>query len=427
MTTHSFRHLSSELGRFPLLAGKYARMFPQLPPHECDEEALLALGRSGAMVDAAMGPGGEAAIVENPRIPSGFTYFGQFIAHDITADHSLLRHHTSVDQIHNIRTPRFDLECLYAAGPLGNPYLYDLEDPDKFLLGINDAGQPDDLPRNSQGIALIGDPRDDQHVIISQMHLAFLKFHNRVIDLLREQGLPRGEVFDEAQRLVRWHYQWIVAHEYLPLTVGEALVEDILTNGWRYYAIEDQPFIPIEFADGAFRFGHSQIRPDYRINDQMKGRMFPDLGGSRPIPARSKIDWRYFFVVDSARPPVPGKRIDGLMAHTLLELPASVVGVTEVPGYESLANRDLVRARSLDLPSGEAVARYMEVEPLTPEEVGIERYGWSGETPLWYYVLKEAEIRQRGERLGEVGGRIVAEVLLGLLDGDPTSVLRADE
>ena len=103
-----------------------------------------------------------------------------------------------------------------------------------------------------------------------------------------------------------------------------------------------------------------------------------------------------------------------------------MVGDTEIPEQHSLAYRDLVRGEALDLPSGEAIARAMGVEPLSQEEVGLRAIGWQNETPLWYHILKEAEVRHGGDRLGEVGGRIVAEVLLGLIDGDPTSYRNAE-
>jgi hypothetical protein len=112
------------------------------------------------------------------------------------------------------------------------------------------------------------------------------------------------------------------------------------------------------------------------------------------------------------------------LPHALIDLPEQIVGHTEAPEHHSLASRDLQRGGALGLPSGEAVARLVGVVPLTREEGGLD--GWEGETPLWYYVLKEAEVRSGGQHLGPVGGRIVAEVLLGLLDADPGSYRSAD-
>ena len=402
--------------------GKYGRMFPDLPGLEVDEAFLLALGRSGSVMDAASRPDEHDTRNDNPRIPAAFAFLGQFIAHDITADRSMLLHHARLNELRNFRTPRLDLEYLYAAGPTGDPHLYDLDDLDKFLLGVNDIGKQDDLSRNRQGRALVGDPRNDVHLIISQLHLAFLKFHNQVVDYLRDQGVPSSDVFSEAQRLVRWHYQWIVVHEFLPLTAGEALVDNLLNNGPQFYEYDERPFIPVEFADAAYRFGHSQVRSVYILNGSgAKGQIFPDFAGTCPVPHDRVVDWAYFFNVEEQRPPQASKRIDTLIAHSLIDLPRSVVGDTDIPEQHSLAYRDLMRGQALDLPSGEAVSRAMDIEPLSKDELGLSKLGWHGETPLWYYILKEAEVRAGGERLGDVGGRIVAEVLLGLIDGDSTS------
>jgi len=405
--------------------GKYGRMFPGLPALDCAGEALIALGRAGAAMDLAGdfagAPDGDDPASDNPRIPAGFTILGQFVAHDITADRSLLHHHTNLKAIRNFRTPRLDLECLYGAGPSGNPYLYDVRDFDKFLIGTNDKDRPLDLPRNQQGVALVGDPRDDVHQPISQLHLAFLTFHNAVVDHVRAQGTPPEEVFAEAQRLVRWHFQWIVAREFLPLTVGEPLMEELLASGPCFYSYEATPFIPVEFADAAYRFAHSQVRASYQLNAHAAGRIFPECAGACPVPDAHALDWRLFFRLDAAAPPQASKRIDPRLAHALMALPESVTGASDIPEHHSLAVRDLLRGRALGLPSGEAVARAMRETPLTEEEVGLGARGWRGETPLWYYVLREAEVRNGGEYLGPVGGRIVAEVLLGLLDGDPGS------
>ena len=423
MSTHSCiiaPHLKDSLADAE--ESKYGRMFPNLPGLDIDEGFLLALGRSGSTMDAARHENRD-----NPRIPAAWAFFGQFIAHDITADRSLLLHHARLNELRNFRTPRLDLECVYGAGSTGDPHLYDLNDLDKFLLGINDVGKEDDLPRNRQGRALVGDPRNDVHLIISQLHLAFLKFHNAIVDHLRQQGVAASDVYNEARRLVRWHYQWIVEHEFLPLSAGQELVENILHDGVRFYTVDAYPYIPVEFADAAYRFGHSQVRSMYTLNSMgARGQVFPDCAGTCPVPHDRVIEWSYFFQLDDQRPPQASKCIDTILAHSLIDLPKSVVGDTEIPEQHSLAYRDLERGEALNLPSGETVARAMGIEPLTRDEVGLQTLGWQGETSLWYYILKEAEVRHNGEWLGEVGGRIVAEVLLGLIDLDPTSYRNAE-
>lgn len=398
---------------------KYGRMFPNLRAPKAAEESLIALGRSGAVMDdrSSNDEG------DNACIPAGWTFFGQFIAHDITADRSSLSHHAQVDRITNFRAPRLDLEAVYGFGPMGSPYLYDLGDPDKLLLGRNDRKKPEDVPRNQQGRALVGDPRNDVHQFISQLHVAFLKFHNAAVERARAHAVPESETFAEAQRLARWHYQWIVVHEFLPLTAGQEVVDDILTQGCRFYSIDGRPTIPVEFSDAAYRYGHSQVRAIYQLNDRFSGRVFPECAGGCPVADARVVDWRLFFDLDRDRPPQPTRRINARLVHPLIALPEMVVGRTEIPEFYSLAVRDLLRGHALDLPSGEAVAEAMGVEPLTEDELGLTSLdlGWQGETPLWYYILREGDVREAGQQLGPVGGRIVAEVLLGLIDADPNS------
>jgi len=402
--------------------GKYGRMFPDLPALECPESDVLALGRAGAEMDVVA----DDAASDNPRIPAGLTMFGHMIAHDLTADRSLLHHHAKLKEIRNFRTPALDLECLYGAGPMGAPYMYDASDSDKFLLGATNGGQPDDLPRNSQGRAIIGDPRNDVHGILGQFQLAMLKFHNRVVDHIRREGVDAGETFAQAQRNVRWHLQWAALHEFLGLTVGEDLARDVLANGPKHFKPKGHAFIPVEFADAAYRFGHSQIRVRYQLNATATAMIFPDLAGGRPIPSERTVDWRYFLNLEEAIAPQASRRIGPRLAHTLIDLPEEVVGATPRPEYHSLACRDMLRARALDLPSGETIARHIGASPLSPGEVGLREYGWKCETPLFYYILREAELRHNGERLGEVGGRIVADTLVGIIDADPTSYRSAD-
>src|SRR5579883_2249278 len=421
-------HLKDDLATSAI--GKYGRMFPDLPCNECDEALFALLARAGAPMDLVDAPATDETPAQTAEalIPAGYPVFGQFIAHNITADRSMIQHHANLGELRNFRTPSLNLESLYSAGPSGSPYLYDANDSDKFLLGVNDAGNPYDLPRNAQGVALLGDPRDDVHLLISQLHMVFLTFHNAIVDHLRAEGVPASAIFSEAQRLVRWHYQWIVVHEFLPLTVGEDLMQDVLSNGLKFYTYTDAAYIPVEFADAAYRYGHSQIRSFYTLNDLgTKGQIFPDCAGTCPVTHDHVIDWKYFFQVNAQHPPQASKRIDTLLAHALIDLPTSVVGTTTIPEEHSLAYRDLVRGQALDLPSGEAVANAMDVEPLSRDEIGLAALGWKSETPLWYYILKEAEVRHNGEHLGAVGGRIVAEVLLGLIDADPGSYRNADE
>jgi Animal haem peroxidase len=386
--------------------GRYGRAFEHLPALEGDGAALLALGAAGGLCDGTDATGDDGAAA------AGWPFFGQFIAHDITADRSPIGPHADATTIANFRSPRANLECLYGAGPVGAPFLYDAGDAAKLLAGDGD------VPRNAQGTALVGDPRNDVHVFISQLHLGLLRAHNRIVDRLREDGVAEADCFDAARRATMWHYQWVIVEDFLATLVGLDLLDDLKDPARRCYRPDGPPIIPFEFADAAFRYGHGQIRHRYRLQDGGgEYSVFPDLVGFRPVAAEHRVDWRLLFGPDGQL----AKRMDGRLAASLISLPIAITGEVEVDAYHSLAARDLQRGAAIGLPSGEAVARAMGVEPLTREEAGLGGFGWDGETPLWLYVLREADVRGGGDRLGEVGGRLVAEVLLGLLDADPES------
>jgi hypothetical protein len=393
-------------------------MFPELPSFRADEQFLHALGRAGGLCDCGDADDSLDSLGDSA---AGWPIFGQFVAHDITADRSTLRTHTNTAELRNARSPQLNLECLYGDGPTGHPFLYQRDDSAKFLLGSDGT----DLQRNAEDIAVIGDPRNDSHMLMSQLHLAMLKAHNAFVDEARLTGVPNDRIFDEAARQLRWHYQWIVLNEFLPALVGQTLADQVLRKGPRYFRPRHGAFIPLEFADAAYRYGHAQIRHRYQLNLQTDPvPLFPDLLGFRTVPHRNAIDWRLFFDTSGSKPAQRSKKIDGKLVRALIELPVAVTGECEIEDYHSLAVRDLQRGQGVGLPSGEAVARHIGITPLTAEQVGIASTGWHGETPLWYYILREADVCTDGNRLGPVGGRIVAEVLVGLIDADDTSFLR---
>jgi hypothetical protein len=400
-------------------------MFRALPPFAPTDAALQALADS--MADAP-GPDGD-----NDDIPSGYTYLGQFVDHDITFDPvSGLDRVNDPDALRTFRTPRFDLDCLYGRGQADSPYLYDQEDPASLLVGRNTGGEhePVDLPRNQQGRALIGDPRNDVHFIVSQLHLAFIRFHNAVVDRLRFSVEP-GRLFEEARRTVTWHYQWVVVHDFLARLVGPDRLGEVLVTSKRsgreraelaFFTWRSQPFVPVEFSAAAYRFGHSMVRAEYRINDTLEvlpiltdirvAHALQHLGGFRTLPKGWTVQWKHLFPLERSTPQ-PSRRIDTRLAGTMRKLPPAVD-----QARRSLGLLNMMRGRSLQLPSGQAVAAAMDTA------VGNAELGLTGETPLWFYVLREAEVLEEGRRLGPTGGRIVAEVLVGLLKGDPSSYLR---
>jgi hypothetical protein len=406
--------------------GRFGRLFPYLEPADHDERFLRELGLPGGPLDEDE----TAATVGHSSLPAGFVFLGQFIDHDITLDPlSSLSRRNDPDALRNFRTPRLDLDSVYGAGPETDRFRYESPmhggERERLLLGDGDHF----LPRNHEDVALIADPRNDENHILSQFQYAMLRVHNAVVD---EFDLG----FERAQQLVRWHYQWIVLNEYLPAVCDEDVVEDVRERR-RLFDVDrgDEPFMPLEFAGAAYRFGHSQARRRYRVNDTTEGKLFgapgdPDaLGpGFTPVDPDDAVDWRYLFDFDTPEVrPQNAREIDPLVASDLLDLPF----VTDERDWRrSLASRNLVRGRQLGLPSGQAVARAIEGAPvLHNEDVGFDevlrRYGESEDTemPLWYYVLAEARHGSDGEHLGPVGSRIVAETLVGLVASDTSSYL----
>jgi hypothetical protein len=446
--------------------GKFGRMF-DLPAAEASEDALAELGRAMNEGDAA-----GAAAGNNDNIPAGFTYLGQFIDHDITFDPtSLKERQIDLDALENFRSPAFDLDSMYGGGRATQPYLYlrRSEDSDLFEIGMTNPlpgpvqdqalrkSYPNDLPRAANGLAIIPDPRNDENLVVAQLHLAFMKFHNKVVAGIKDGSIvdpPRnGEsVFDHARRLVMWHYQWIVIHEFLETVlhpVEHHLITDLdapptIIEGAHY------PFIPVEFSMAAYRFGHSMVRQRYRHNRVFPGATLAQLfdftgrssdpaSGSKrtPIPSNWIIDWRGFFAIPGVQPAVPSRSINTLLAPELFALRnvAAPPGGDPADTSPELSVRNLIRGKRAGLPSGQAVADAFEMTKLDPSQLADDTAGGRvlaahpellENTPLWFYILKESEVEMRGQRLGQVGSRIVAQTFLGLLRKDKQSYLSVD-
>ncbi|WP_409329054.1 peroxidase family protein [Trujillonella humicola] len=372
---------------------------------------------------------------DNQAIPAGYIYFGQFIDHDMTLDKTpLTQQQQDPRAMINYDSPRFDLGSVYGNGPAVSPQLYDPARPGYMRLWEHDGLT--DLPRDDVGAAFLGDPRNDENLIVAQLHVAFLKLHNK----LRDEGLT----FEQAQQQCRWHYQWLIVHDYLPRIVGPELVASLLRRQGsgrieflgRLYRPRNprRPYMPVEYSGAAFRFGHSMIRAEYEMQDGHTVPIFgrdgyEDLRGNRPIPHDLWVDWNYFFDIPGMSTPDDrnmSRKIDTQLSLPLSTLPPTVVAPT-AGAIVSLAERNLLRGKRLGLPAGQDVAVAMGLRPLSNAELGLTEREWQrqGKAPLWYYVLKEAELLG-GSRLGPVGGRIVAEVILGLLACDATSYFTAN-
>nr|WP_295111267.1 heme peroxidase family protein [uncultured Caulobacter sp.] len=475
---------------------RFGRMFRNLPPAvfgERDDQARAALIALAATMlqgefDAKIAAGKPVDVPlnepepedENPDIPAGYTYLGQFIDHDITFDPvSSLDRFNDPDALQDFRTPRLDLDSVYGSGPDDQPFLYE-EDGKHLLLGddkdFDEArnARPD-LPRNTAAIrrALIGDKRNDENLIVSQLHSLFLRFHNRVLDT------EAGGDFLEAQRIVRWHYQWIVLHDFLPRILGQETYEEIIggRDGFPELTVYNSKgryaYMPVEFAVAAYRYGHSQVRPSYALNHKVQyaspstqlfhgknakfnripifSLMDPppplaNLNGFRELPDSWAIDWAFFYpdlepdnpdelIPEGAVLPQPSYKLDTVLVDPLESLPDHQM---LPPELRSLAVLNLLRGWRMELPSGQSVARRLSIPELTAEElfdnenadrrtarakVLAEHPALGTNTPLWFYILREAELLTDGVHLGPVGGTIIAEVLAGLMIEDRHSFL----
>lgn len=445
-------------------AGRFGRMVPELARgFEPPDAALAELGL--AMLDKD-----DAVSSDNPNIPAGYTYLGQFIDHDITLDTTTL---TEVAQdptgVENFRTPRLDLDSVYGLGPRVQPSLYDRDSRGRarLLVGTTSlggaepipAGLPHDLPRNAQGFALIGDERNDENLLVAQTHNAFLRFHNAIVDQL-PASVPDNQLFDTARRHVVELYQAMLLRDFLsklcdPNDIAAAIEQR------RFYRFEQtsrygQPFMPVEFSVAAYRLGHSMVRRTYSHNRIFRPGNPPlptasfdllflftaksgEIGRTGPTPANKPtlpgdwiIDWRRFldfgttdtadgFTLNLSR------RIDPYLAEELHKLPT---GAGAASADTSLAVMNLRRGVKMKLPAAQDLACFMGVPVLEPDALATgadgevaRKHGLHLRTPLWYYILKEAGVTQGGARLGPLGSLIVAETFVGLLQGDPDSLL----
>jgi hypothetical protein len=456
-----------------------ANLLPQSP------DTLKHLGELGkTMTEPGTGPTGDSSI------PSIYTYFGQFVDHDITLEGSpfdpvglfsptmVPLPLAMIGQLKNLRHPTLDLDTVYGptSPPDQNPPR-DQANPDKMLIGIVThfpglrqrkagtlvvrlKGDRNDLPRKGMSTdtrqdraALIGDPRNDENLIIAQLHLAFLKAHNALVD--------QNKTFDQARLVLRQHYQYIVVHDFLKRVADPAIVDRIVQHGNRVY---DPPagrfFLPLEFTVAAYRFGHSMVRESYDFNLNFNPKaagpadlsllfMFTafsgDLGFS-PVPFPTLpdnwiIEWHRFADTLQTKAANQARRIDTRLAGT----PSPATGLFALQGLDGmplpharamLAVRNLLRGYRLRMPTGQAVARRLGLRPLTSTQIkeaaaspgqvqALSDGGFLERTPLWYYLLAEAAHPRggNGQRLGPVGSTIVAEVLIGLIRRSEDSIL----
>jgi hypothetical protein len=449
----------------------YTRMFPHLArppstPGSTLEKGLAELGKKMKR------PEGEKEDTDDKGPLAGFTYLGQFIDHDLTFDITpLARAHPHAKRISNFRSPFLDMDHLYGGGPSLAPFLYEFTcqpGAERFLIGKTSDGEPKDLPRNSSGIALVADPRQDENLIIAQLHVFFLERHNRLVDKLLKKEVqsvgPAGAtVFEQARRLSTWWYQ----HYALNVVVQNLVDIDIFNKIQEQFASrrggkKGHFRVPIEFSVAAFRFGHSMVRDTYDYNEfhpstTSKRATLQDLlertgmgGGTQPsLPGDWVMDLTRFLKMGPTTPSNNAMKIGPHVASALHQLHPHTVKVFNAPcpadqisgdtAAESFENmlpvRNLWRGARMGLPSGQDVAKALSIPPLSSDDVadGPHKdvltnplYEFHKDTPLWYYILKEAELRGKGKHLGPVGSWIVVETMLGALWSDPSSYLSVD-
>lgn len=377
----------------------------------------------------------------SPPPPAGYTYAGQFILHDLTRDDTALPHapEQQTGDTQNRSQPGLDLSSLYGAGPLSQDrHLYQ-DDGASLRSGEvqTSKGARFDLPLDPEtSRPLLADSRNNENLILRQIHAMFLLLHNRAVAMLRGK-ISGDELFEEASRRVRYQFQWLVRFDYLPRICQPSVYRDIVLEGNRMFSWPQNNFsIPVEFSHAAARFGHSMVRFKYDLNrnnlDVVLAEMIRQVhkpGGLQPSLA---IDWRRFFTNR-----VPASSLDTTIAEPMFELPVEALRrfgpADSKDNPVELPVRTLRRGAAMKLPTGQQVrdvlspnstasdvhAEFPNYEPFkTLVDLGLEE-----RTPLWYYILLEAEVNERGARLGEVGSRLIAEVIEGALAADPSSIV----
>jgi len=393
------------IGRFDrLFASGDPSVFGATPAIQAMNMKLLGRAMTAGFDAPKDGPDAEES-----GIPALFTYFGQFVDHDLTFGPEG-RFSTApladVTTIENLRTPSFDLDCVYGRGPDEQPYLFEpdpgampLRAPLRRMLLGNPVGGGGvagafDLPRNNAGTprALIGDKRNDENAIVSQLHGLFLRFHNRLA--IQHPGWSFGEV----RQQVVWHYQWVVLNDFLPRIVHSSVIAALKPGGrWdkaqlKLFPGAAAPFMPVEFSVAAYRLGHSMIRTGYRLNDDDTTRLpifpVPDQGlmegltGFRPLNPGWAIDWGRFIDLDQRAYGAEPK--DGVTLSPALEAanrrrlqfayridtslvdPLATLPMFESGDIPSLAERNLRRSIEFGLPSGQQVAQFLQGKGLHP-------------------------------------------------------------
>jgi hypothetical protein len=391
---------------------------------------------------------------ERPEIlvDCGYTYFGQFIAHDLTKDTSSLDEawQKEPEQIENLRTPRLNLDSLYGGGPAASPELYENDQLRLRVASIRSTGRQLDICTGRRGEHILGDDRNAENLILRQMTAAFARLHNFAVEQFECETTDRAAVFARARRQTEWQFQWLVVHDYLPTLLNLDVYRKIFVEK-KYSCVWNEFSIPIEFSAAAMRFGHAMVRPNYMFafgNDMLFEKIFGRTTECGPLSDNQQLNWGFFFQGAGDGGSVTARPIDTRLSAPLHDLPADLIGVPEIacPHLRfskhpaELPVRTLLRGAGLRLPSGQTIARAWGQSLLTPDQLRTDAdgqltlqgeilaaAGLLQETPLWYYILKESELLETGNRVGPTGSIVIAETISGALRFDPNSFLNRAE
>ena len=416
----------------------FSKLFPTLPGVVVTEPDAALLGGPGGLMHDFDGKSNDC------DIPAGYIFFAQFIDHDVTLDAtSDLRSDPNdpdpdkridVDTLPNIRSASLDLDCVYGFGPEGSPHIYDGDRPGRLAISPNGY----DLARSPSGAALIGDPRNDENIFVSQLQLLFHRFHNKLYNerVYQENKSEPFNRFEEAQKQTRYHYQWLVLFDFLKRLCDPQVYRfttDLLLSNQpdqhpRFPLIyrpnaHNKLTMPVEFSVAAYRVGHTMVRSVYAANgSNLDVELFdPRFGteGFTALPSELEVDWRYLLEVDDCIRPRMSKAIDPLLADEIQNLP---VVNSNNPNDRALAFRNLLRGNAMGLASGQAVAGALvnagypiQVPPTVDLQLGNLPSALQDNTPLFYYILQESKVNNNGQRLGPVGSAILMEVFGGML------------
>jgi Animal haem peroxidase len=438
------------------------------------------------------------------KLPAVYTYFGQFLNHDTSApiggmvptparaaDGNIINIGADLAGVDKLGRPEsiapiiarirnqhalpLSLHSLYGSGPCGaddgSRQLYVCKEPVFELGKIFDDVGPDEFGsitktkpglifreiihtwdlKRKPGKAIIADQRNDENLIISQLHLAFMLFHNNVVKVLRPKFDGTKMLFDAARQLVTWHYHWCIIHDYLDKLLFQNSIDRAM-NGPNLIKQPNQ--VPMEFTTAAFRFGHSMVSDLYNFNKNFvdggimggpatlmqlfqftsRGKMGAfNNNPNNQLPSHWVADWSMLTTANELENS-GSDPIDTLVSGGMINMGSPVVPFGNIE-HGSIVSRNILRGFHRRIPSGQSIARALGFSVLAPDKIAqhlpvaavpyAKAHGLTNQTPAWLYFLSEAESESDGKKLGPVASRIIAATVIGLLKLNGQSVLNA--